>query len=208
MNKQLQGKDHLISDLMQHIKTFRTKLCLFKSQLEKGDLSHFAQCKSLCENSLTEDNKAKYAADIQKLQEEMDARFLKMKVDMPKVELMANPFIIDPESVHAELQMELIELQCCDLQKARHRELDTVDFYKGLPSEKYPKLTRHARKMICLFGSTYICEQTFSVMKMNKSKLRSRLTDENLENILRTATSQIEPKITEMARTKKCHMSH
>ncbi len=35
-------------------------------------------------------------------------------------------------------------------------------------------------KMSTLFGSTYICEQTFSFMKLMKTQMRSRLTDEHL----------------------------
>jgi len=31
--------------------------------------------------------------------------------------------------------------------------------------------------MFSIFGSTYLCEQTFSIMNMNKSKQRSSLTD-------------------------------
>lgn len=42
------------------------------------------------------------------------------------------------------------------------------------------------------FGSTYICESIFSKMKFNKSKHRARLTNNNLRNVIRTATNNIE----------------
>jgi len=48
-------------------------------------------------------------------------------------------------------------------------------------------------KMLVLFGPTYICEQTFSVMKFNKSKYRSSLTDDHLSAVLHIATSYIQP---------------
>uniref|UniRef100_A0AAY4ARI4 Transposase n=1 Tax=Denticeps clupeoides TaxID=299321 RepID=A0AAY4ARI4_9TELE len=38
--------------------------------------------------------------------------------------------------------------------------------------------------ILTLFGSTYICEQTFNVMNLNKSRLRSTLTDPHLQDIL------------------------
>jgi len=48
--------------------------------------------------------------------------------------------------------------------------------------EKYTNLRAFSRKIICLFGSTCMCEQFFSRIKYNKSKIRTRITDENLEN--------------------------
>ena len=38
-----------------------------------------------------------------------------------------------------------------------------------------------------------MCEQTFSIMNMNKNKQRQSLTDNHLEDILKTATSSISP---------------
>jgi len=44
-----------------------------------------------------------------------------------------------------------------------------------------------------MFGNTYACESTFSTMKQIKSKNRSRLADETLDDSLRLAsTSGIE----------------
>ena len=45
--------------------------------------------------------------------------------------------------------------------------------------------------MSVLFGSTYLCESVFSCMKFAKSKTRSVLTDTNLQNTLKIATSQL-----------------
>lgn len=59
-----------------------------------------------------------------------------------------------------------------------------------------------------MFGSTYICEQTFSIMNINKSKLRSRLTDKNLEAILKISTSSIEPNIPKLVSQIQSQPSH
>ena len=50
--------------------------------------------------------------------------------------------------------------------------------------------------MFVLFGSTYVGEQAFSVMKSNKSRHRSSLTDSHLSAILRIATSETIPDFT------------
>jgi len=41
-----------------------------------------------------------------------------------------------------------------------------------------------------MFGSTYLCEQVFSVMNINKTKLRSRLTHAHLNDILKVGATQ------------------
>ena len=52
---------------------------------------------------------------------------------------------------------------------------------KSLDHNRYKNLIEVAMKTFCIFGSTYICEQTFSFL--NKNKQRSSLTDNHLEDI-------------------------
>ena len=51
--------------------------------------------------------------------------------------------------------------------------------------------------VLSLFGSTYICEQSFSSMNIIKSKLRSRLIAENLESCLKLKTTTYKPDFTQ-----------
>ena len=44
LNTQLQRKDLLISQLIGAVKAFKTKLRLFRSQLLKGEMTHFPNC--------------------------------------------------------------------------------------------------------------------------------------------------------------------
>jgi len=47
-----------------------------------------------------------------------------------------------------------------------------------------------------MFGTTYLCEQVFSVMNIKQTKLRSRLTHAHLNGILKvTATQDLTPDI-------------
>ena len=59
-----------------------------------------------------------------------------------------------------------------------------------------------------MFATTYICEQTFSFLNLNKNKFRSSLLDDNLENILRTGISNIVPDYNLLTNEKKCNISH
>ncbi|XP_076811922.1 uncharacterized protein LOC143458902 [Clavelina lepadiformis] len=45
----------------------------------------------------------------------------------------------------------------------------------SLNKSKFANLRKMAMNLLVLFGSTYICEQTFSTMNINKTKLRSNL---------------------------------
>ena len=67
-------------------------------------------------------------------------------------------------------------------------------FYSSVPALTYPAFHKHASRMASLFGSTYICETTFSVINFNKSKWRTTLTDEHLQSILQFSTTQYTPR--------------
>lgn len=65
-----------------------------------------------------------------------------------------------------------------------------------------------AKGLVSIFGSTYLCEQTFSKMNYIKSKYRSRLTDENLKCILKVGGTKFEPKWVEILNGMQFHKSH
>uniref|UniRef100_A0A2H8TM48 SCAN domain-containing protein 3 n=2 Tax=Melanaphis sacchari TaxID=742174 RepID=A0A2H8TM48_9HEMI len=98
--------------------------------------------------------------------------------------------VVEIEKQDAELQLELCELQT-DPSLLSTKEID-ISFWKKLPTLKYPLLREFALKMLSMFGTTYICECTFSNMKHIKSKHRNRLTDETLSHLLRVSSSEIE----------------
>ena len=57
-----------------------------------------------------------------------------------------------------------------------------------LPEISFPNLKKHAREMMSIFSSTYLCEQTFSKMKYVKSKSRTNLSDKHLQATLLIVT--------------------
>ena len=116
---------------------------------------------------------------------------------------------MDPDDAPPQLQLELIELQCDDEWRGRHQQLSLVDFYRQLDKGRFPEMRTLAKKMLSLFGSTYLCEQTFSVMNLNKSRLRSKLSDSHLRDILRISTSAVKPDLACLLKSRsQYHPSH
>ncbi len=150
-----------------------------------------------------------YDAVLSNLIQEFDSRFEDFRHSTADFELFAQPFTISVDAVRDGLQMELIELQCDTELKHKFTSLPLTDFYKCVPANRYPKMCKQAQVMLSLFGSTYLCEQTFSLMNLNKSKLRSKITDSHLHNILSLSVSQLQPNLEKLLKNKdQLHISH
>lgn len=65
---------------------------------------------------------------------------------------------VDPKNVSAELQLEIIEMQCSTHLKQLFLNSTGLDFYRAPPKAE---LKAHAQKIMVMFASSYVCEQTF-----------------------------------------------
>ena len=134
--------------------------------------------------------------------------FEDFKVLEPQFHLFSTPFGVEIDNIAEELQMELVELQCDSILKQKYAEVGIPEFYTFLSLERFPRLLAAAARVIAMFGSTYVCEQFFSSMKINKSVLRSRLTDEHLQATLRLVSShKFKPNIEVLVDAKRCQLS-
>ena len=122
--------------------------------------------------------------------------------------MFAQPFDLVVEDCPDDIQMELIELQADIETKRKYSENNLVDFYKLYVCEKYPIISRHAKRMTSLFDSTYCCEQFFSKMKLTKSRCRSQLTDEHLTSQLKVATTFVKADVNKLCRNSKFQVSY
>ena len=59
--------------------------------------------------------------------------------------------------------------------------------------DSFDQLKKIPFSILSLFGSTYSCEPAFCMHESDKSKLRNRLTDNNLESCLKLKTTACEP---------------
>ena len=184
LNLKLQGKENLIFDLYRTVNEFRRKLVFFESQLEGRNLSHFPCLKEFCAVSAKKVN----LEFSKKIISDSNPNFSERFFDLDKIEddvlLFQNPFSCNPSDMPSELQLELINLQANGLLKVKRREEKLLEFCRCLPNDEFLKLKKFASGMASMFGTTYVCEQTFSKIKTVKSEHRTRLTDEHLKAIL------------------------
>lgn len=193
LNTKLQGKGLLAFDLYGNIKAFTTKLVLLSNQLRNKQLGHFATLQQVVP---TEKSLQKYSSMLTNLHSEFSRRFKDFKLIEDDLLLVSTPFSFDASKAPFQLQMELIDLQCDLLLQEKIKSSPITDFYASLNESAFPNLKSFAQQMIVIFGSMYICEQTFSLMKFNKSKHRSGMTDGHLEAVLSIATTETVPNFT------------
>jgi hypothetical protein len=211
LNTRLQGKNKLICEMYSDVKAFEMKLTLFIKHIDERKLDHFPNCKKAVEeagiNFVWQNAKMKSA--LMQLQTEFENRFADFKKISRKMEIFENPFAVDINNVPSVLQINVIDLQCDTTLKIAFKEkANLVDFYESLPTENYKELKRFAQQMITMFGSTYICEQTFSILNYRKNKHCSRLSDSHLEAILRLSTTKMHANVKKLASQMQQQKSH
>jgi len=59
--------------------------------------------------------------------------------------------------------------------------------------KQYPNLINPGKIMASMFGSAYAYEQLFLSVKSSKSKLRTQLTNDHLQNVMLLASSNLPP---------------
>ncbi|XP_029656048.1 general transcription factor II-I repeat domain-containing protein 2-like [Octopus sinensis] len=209
LNLELQGKDKLITQLSDHIKCFISKIKLWKFQLLNEDLSHFPTCKELRSTVDAHNvmNFSQYERQLESLLKEFQERFNDFSSFEQQFSLFASPFSFNVSIADESLQMELLEIQSDSILKAKYLEVGIPAFFSYLPG-KFKNFKKFATKIIAMFGSTYVCEQLFSFMKMTKTAQRTRLTDEHLSSLIKVGTTRIaQPDISKIVSKKRCQSS-
>ncbi|XP_066512762.1 general transcription factor II-I repeat domain-containing protein 2A-like [Hoplias malabaricus] len=162
LNLQLQGREHIITDMHDAVKAFQVKLRLWETQMHQCNLSHFPCCQVIRnQESATVFPNATFAEKLSALCTEFARCFSDFEAQKSNFELLRNPFAVDVETAPVEMQMELIELQCNGTLKAKYDTAGPAQFTRFIP-EAMPQLRQHAARILSMFGSTYLCEQLFS----------------------------------------------
>jgi hypothetical protein len=163
LNKRLQGEGNLFPALVGSINSFMSRLQLFDSNLGMGNLDHFVRLKSIY--LPTDIPLTIFKNHISSLYDNFQERFSKFKEEKDLNNLFINPFIIathDLQKYNPNMQLKIIELQSSTVLKSKYKESsEIIEFWKGLPEEDFPELHNVAVKLVCRFGSIYLCEKVF-----------------------------------------------
>ncbi|KAL1492435.1 hypothetical protein ABEB36_010687 [Hypothenemus hampei] len=218
LNLQLQGKNKTLTDMVSAVNTFKAKLSLLETQLRKGNLRQFENmaAKSKERNPSEYDQ---YADKITLLRNEFVKRFKDISQIEDVIFFMSFPFNNEIQIEEISIKFKefldvdqiLIEEEILKLKYdifLKSRASSQNNFWNLLCEEKYPYLWRCAAYLTTFFGSTFLCESTFSTMNAIKTKHRSRLTDDHLTACLRIATSSYEPNYHKLAENMQCHVSN
>ncbi|XP_039111147.1 general transcription factor II-I repeat domain-containing protein 2B isoform X1 [Hyaena hyaena] len=184
LNMSLQGHSQVVTQMYDLIRAFLAKLCLWETHLARNNLAHFPTLKSVSRN---ESDGLNYIPKIVELKTEFQRRLSDFKLYESELTLFSSPFSVKIETVHEALQMEVIDLQCNTVLKTKFDKVGVPEFCKCLWSS-YPKYGVHCAKILSMFGSTYICEQLFSIMKLSKTRYCSQLKGSQWDSVLHITT--------------------
>uniref|UniRef100_A0A3Q4BVI9 HAT C-terminal dimerisation domain-containing protein n=1 Tax=Mola mola TaxID=94237 RepID=A0A3Q4BVI9_MOLML len=174
------GRRQVITQMYDLITAFQHKLYLWKSQMEQNNLVHFTVCQSFSASFPGAFPCARLANKLNRLFNEYDQRFSDFRTQHSGFGIFSNPFTADEYSAPLVLLMELKDLQSDSDQRIKFQDVEIEDFYHLLAPALIPQRQHHAAYVLSMFEGTYLCEQLFSVMNLNKTRHRSRLTDDNL----------------------------
>ena len=209
LNLNLQGENKLITDLVDSIKAFKDTLALLEEHLTNKNFSLFPFTKEIVDARLAEDdcsdiNTENYVQVVQDVKRSFQEKFSDFESLDPLFNLFAVPYSVSPNDAPEKFKIELIYLQNDRVLKEKYRNAGSAArFYENFPRERFPEIFKLAVKITCMFGSTYVCESTFSLMKFIKSRLRNAISDSHLSAALRLVCSKISPQISALSKRKR-----
>lgn len=195
---------------------FEEKLSIYYNEIQNKQLHNFPTIIKTREDgiNISEENCSIISNFITALLNEFQKRFQDLRKIKNCLLLVENPWHLKTPTIselasvlncnYSELFDEFIDfkndtnLEVIFKEKREKREY--VEFWSIVP-QKYKSVQRCAQIMLTFFGSTYVCESSFSKMKYTKSVYRNKLTDSHLDDIIRVACND-KPDIDKVL--KKC----
>ena len=199
LNAKLQWEELFAHDMYTSGTAFKSKLALFSAKMSNNSFVHFPTLLTMKE---APKHANKYSKSLNDLHHEFCRTFLDFEKLQKSFEIISAPLSQVTATALQEPQLESIDFQSDYVLKEKFKTLKLNEFYTLLSHTRFPEIRKMTQKMLVLFGSTYICEQTFSLMNFNKSNHRPQLTDAHLKSVLTIATTKMMLNFDVLARNK------
>jgi hypothetical protein len=223
LNTVLQGENKIIPELCEAVYAFNRKIELFISDVENNEFLHFQALKEYIETiPKTTFNWTIFIDFLKVLKSEITGRVDEFQDKQDVMKLIKHPFSISPTSEWSKsvskwfpnVDRAKLQLEMCDFKNDSNVEhfksfTNPLDYWCALHVQNnFPTVTNIVIKMCTMFGSTWLCESSFSNMNFIKNKFRSTITNEHLGQCLRIARTPYSPQYKKIIKGKKCHFSH
>ena len=208
-NLSLQGNNACIPVLLEKAAAFVTKIRFWRTQVDESNFCSFSNFSLAADAHPTEINTVKDVIlhHLDGLTSQFEKYFPGLHDSRGKYVWVLNLFIVTDFSttgLSSNDNESLIELQSSEELKVKHRSTPLTKFWSEVKTE-FCSLATVALDILLPFGSTYLCEATFSVLCEMKTKKRNRL---DVENDLIVAVSGVAPRISKLCANKSAHPSH
>ncbi|KAJ3580661.1 hypothetical protein NHX12_034281 [Muraenolepis orangiensis] len=200
-----EGPSTNILTLSDKVNAFTKKLQRWAARAESGDFEMFSELHDFLESDMNANSlKESITCHLRSLLDKFNQYFLTENVE--PFDWVRQPFTnCSSNNLPSELEDALIELSSDRTLQASFASKTLDEFWLSVVQE-YPGLSKAAMDILTPFGSTYLCEKTFSSLAYIKNKYRCRLN--SMEENLRVAVSSIDPRIDLLCSRKQAHPSH
>jgi len=200
LNRKLQGPNQLLNVMFAKVKSFETSYSCGKNNFKimTPFILLFYKSKIIPQQMNMYVNMQRFEAFIE--------RFQDMKCKQMELDIFAIPFNVTAATVPSNFQHEIIELQTDDTLKGVYLNAPLVEFY--INADDFPILRKHALKYVSFLEVPTVVSSFFSKLNLMKSRLHTRLTDENVEMELRIAASSTSADIPCLTKENNFQASH
>ncbi|TKS64936.1 Zinc finger BED domain-containing protein 5 [Collichthys lucidus] len=204
LNLQMQGSDTHLPHLADKITSFTRKLEMWEQRVTEGNIDSFENLKSFIEvNKLQNTVIPCMKAHISALQKHFQ-RYFPVQ-DPTQYDWIRDPFSATPPAEFSTTENEqFIDVTSDSIMRLEFKSKTLAAFWIGVEKD-FPLLGKRALATLLPFATSYLCEIGFSAVASIKTKYRSKL---DIENELRVAVSQLQPRFEKICSMKQAHTSH
>lgn len=189
LNLKLQNPKSLnLVNLVKCIITFYHKFEMLQEEIKRNQFVNF-QCCALIQIEYLEADFTHFHKNLSVVLDDFKTCFTTFDLLKSGFELFTSPLTANITRQDPELQPELRDLRSNVYYASRQENCE--DFFKLLPTDRFPKLHDFGLKMHSMFSSTNTCEKLSPILKQIKSTYSRSLTNASLFALLRIATTTV-----------------